>query len=63
MEVMDMTEVLCEGNICNDILSDQFNKGVVPKHHLWIKQRNVNSVKEIAKGDANCYTLQPKPGC
>ena len=52
-----MTEVLCKGNICNDILSDQFNKGVVPKHHLWMKRQNVYSVKGRTKGIVNCYPL------
>ena len=57
MKDVDMTEVLCNGYICNGTLSDQFNKGVVSKHHLRIKQRNVYSVKGKTKGIVNCYTL------
>ena len=63
MKVVVMTEVLCKGHICNGTLSDQFNKGVVSKHHLRVKQRNVDSVKRRKKGVVNCYTLQPKPEC
>ena len=57
MKYVDMTEVLCNGYICNGTLSDKQNKGVVPKHHLWMKRQNVYSVKGRTKGIVNCYTL------
>ena len=61
--------LFCLKDVCRALELDsrqvtrRLDRGVVSKHHLRIKQRNVYSVKGRTKGIVNCYTLQPKPGC